>query len=155
VSRHRRREALLARGSRCAHGGEDAAARGVQLLVVGTAGTERELVDAIAAEGGMRVAVDKPGNGAQPASVDLDDVTLDPGEPAHRPDRLDRVAVAQDVRVVDPVQVRQRAAAERRVQSRRAHHLREVADQQLRHGYSDATLGRSRPCSRAAASASS
>ena len=53
-------EPAPAGGPRRPDGREDAAARGVQLLVARTARAQRELLDAVAAERRMRVAVDEP-----------------------------------------------------------------------------------------------
>ena len=92
-------------------GREDAAARRVQLLVARAAGAERELVDAVAAERRMRVAVDEPGNRAEPGAVELLDLAVDRLEVAHPPDRGDRLAAAEDVRVLDHVDRAQVGAA--------------------------------------------
>src|SRR5438128_841650 len=61
VSAHRRAEAVLAGFSGRPEGGEDPAAGRMQLLVARAPGAERELVDAVAREAGMRVAVDEAG----------------------------------------------------------------------------------------------
>ena len=100
----------------------------------------------------MRVAVDEARDRAEPAAVQLDDVAVERAEIAHRPDRFDRLAVAEDVAVLDEVDLAERLPAQRRFAPRRADDLTQVADEQPRH---DQTLGRSRPCSRAASSASS
>ncbi len=108
----------------------------VQLLVARARGAERELLDAVAAERRMRMAVDEAGDRAEPAPVELDDVAVDRPEIRHAPDVDDPVVGAQDERVVDPVDVGERAAAERRVPSRRRDDLGEVADQQTAHAAS-------------------
>ncbi len=77
----------------------------------------------------MRVTVDEARNGTASASVDLDDVAVERGQIAHAPDGLDRLAVAEDVRVLDHVDLAQRWPAQRRVAARRRRHLDEVADE--------------------------
>src|SRR6266566_6405200 len=101
VALDRGAQAVLARRARRPDGREDAAAAGVQLFVAGAAGAERELVDAVAAEGRVRVAVDEARDRAEPTAVDLDDVTRDGREVAHAPHRLDRLAAEEHVRVLD------------------------------------------------------
>src|SRR5207244_3658135 len=64
-------EPALARRTCRAHRREDAAARRVELLVAGASGAERELLDAVAAEGGVRVTVDEPRHGRETATVEL------------------------------------------------------------------------------------
>ena len=59
---------LLPRLARRAHGREDPAAGRVQLLVARAAGAKRELLDAVAAERRMRVAVDEAGDRAEPTA---------------------------------------------------------------------------------------
>ena len=87
-------------------GREDAAARRVQLLVARAARAQRELLDAVAAEGRVRVAVDEARDRAEPAAVELLDVAVERRQLAHRAHRLDRPAVAEDVRVLDRVDLR-------------------------------------------------
>ena len=102
----------------------------MQLLVARAPSTKRELLDAIAAESRVRVAVDEPRDRAEPPAVDLDDLARDGGQVAHAPHRLDRVAVAEHVRVLDDVDRAEIAPAQRRVRARRRRKLREVADEQ-------------------------
>ena len=85
----------------------------MQLLVARAAGAERELVHAVAAERGMRVAVDEARDRAQPAAVELDDVAVERRQVAHPPDGLDRVAVAEDERVLEHLDVAERRSAQR------------------------------------------
>ena len=73
----------------------------MQLLVARATRTERELVDAVAAESRVRMAVDETGDRAPPAAVELDDIALEPREVAHPPHRFDRVAGAEHVRVLE------------------------------------------------------
>ena len=82
------------------HGREDAAARGVQLLVAGAACAPRELLDAVAAERRVRVAVDEARDGAQAAAVELLDVAVERGQLRHRAHSRDRLAVAEHVRAL-------------------------------------------------------
>jgi hypothetical protein len=70
-------ETLLARRTRGADGRQDPAAGRVQLLVARPDRPERELVDAVAAERRVRVAVDEPRERAQPAAVEVDDVPVE------------------------------------------------------------------------------
>ena len=152
-------EALLPRLTRGLHGGEDPAARGVELLVARPAGPQLELRSAVAGEAGVGVAVDEPGDRGEPPRVELDEVGRQPArlELGHRPDARDAAVDTQHVRVLDDLQLGQRRAAQRRRPSRRGDHLREVADEQRGHdraAYADRP-GRRRPCSRAAVSASS
>jgi len=135
-------------------GREDAAAAGVQLFVAGAAGAERELVDAVAAEGRVRVAVDEARDRAEPAAVHLDDLARDGGEVAHAPHRLDRLAAAEHVRVLDQLDLAERGPAQRRDTSRRCRELREIADQQPRGHASRGADGIFSPPRSAASSAS-
>ena len=106
------------------------------------------------------MAVDKPGNRAEPPSVELFDVAVDRPELAHRADRLDHAAAAEDVRILEHVDLTERRAAERRTRSGRSRELREVADEHAAcaaheaHATSGGDIGASRPCASAAASAS-
>ena len=102
----------------------------MQLLVARAAGAQRELLDAVAAERRVRVAVDEPRDRAQPAPVDLDDVAVERRQVAHAPHRLDRVAGAEDVRVLEHLDVAERGAAQRRLTAGRRRQLRQVADEQ-------------------------
>ena len=61
----------LACGTRRSYGRENAAACGMKFLIRGSTSSEGELVHPIAAEAGVRVAVDEPGNRAETAAVDL------------------------------------------------------------------------------------
>ena len=65
-------EAVLAGRAGGAYGREDAASTRVELLVAGPRGAERELLDPVAAERRMGMAVDKAGNRAEAAAVHLD-----------------------------------------------------------------------------------
>ena len=107
-------QALFAGGAGRAHGREDPATRGVELLVARPARAERELLDAVAAEARVRVAIDEAGDRALPAAVDFRHVAVEGGEVAHPPHRGDRSAVAEDVRVLDDVDAAQVGATQRR-----------------------------------------
>ena len=128
----------------------------MELFVARAAGAERELAHAVAAERRMRVAVDEPGDGAEPGAVELLDLTVDRLEVAHPPDRNDRLATTEDVRVLEHVDRPQVGAARRPPRAcRGGRDLGEVAKEQGTHGQLDASnIGVDRPCSRAAASAS-
>ena len=78
----------------------------------------------------MRVAVDEARDRAEAAAVDLDDVAVERRQVAHAPDRLDRLAAAEDVRVLEHVDLAERGPAQRRVAPGRRRELREVADEQ-------------------------
>ncbi|MGZ4424856.1 MAG: hypothetical protein ACXVZK_09285 [Gaiellaceae bacterium] len=93
-------------GTGCARrpdGGHDSASRGVELLVRRTGRAERELLHAVAGKAGVRVAVDEPGDRAEPAPVDLLHLAVEPRKVAHAADALDRSAGTEDVRVFDHV----------------------------------------------------
>ena len=151
----RRPQAAFARCARRPDGREDAAAACVQLLVARPAGAERELLDAIAAERGVGVTVDEARDRTEPAAVELDDLAVQGGQLAHPTRRLDRVAAAQHVRVLQQLDLPECRTAQRRVTAGRSRELREIADEEpLRHASRGADGIFSPPCS-AASSASS
>src|SRR5581483_9197215 len=90
------------------------------------------------------MAVDEPRNGAQAAAVDLDDVAADRRQIAHPPDRGDRLALAEDVGVLEDLDLAELSPAQRRTGPGRRRHLREVADEQ-RHASGDGTVGTTTP----------
>jgi hypothetical protein len=95
---------LLGTGcTRRADGGHDSASRCVQFLVRRTGRAERELLHAVAGKAGVRVAVDEPGDRAEPPPVDLLHLAVEPRKVAHAADSLDRCTGAEDVRVFDHV----------------------------------------------------
>ena len=149
-------QALLARGTRRADGREDAAAAGVQLLVARAARAQRELLDAVAAERRMRMAVDEPRDRAEPAAVDLDDLAVEqPAGRACAPPPRSTSPRAEHVRVLEHVDLAERGPAQRRLAPRGRRELREIADEQLHASARAAPTGsRSRPAA-AASSASS
>ena len=75
----------------------------MQLLVRRAARAQRELLDPVAAEGDVGVAVDEAGDRAAAPSVHLDDVAVERLQVAHTADGRDRVVLTQDVRVPDHV----------------------------------------------------
>ena len=83
----------------------------MQLLVARPGCAERELLDAVAQEARVRMAVDQAGNCAQPAAVDLHDVAVEWWQLAHPADGGHRRALAEDECVFEQVHVGQRAAA--------------------------------------------
>ena len=133
----------------------------MQLLVARAGGAQRELVDPVAAPRRVGVAVDEPGDRAEPATVELLELAVERGQVAHAPDRRDRVAVAEDERVVDHVdRARASRAASgapfRRQASRPARGRGRAAVRAPTGtviGYAS-SIGVDRPCSRAAATAS-
>ena len=80
----------------------------MQLLVARPAGAERELLDAVAAESRMRVAVDEARDRAQPSTVHLDDISAERREVAHAPDRVDHLARAEDKSILEDFDVAER-----------------------------------------------
>jgi hypothetical protein len=147
-------QAGFARLARRSDGREDAAAARVQLLVARAARSERELLDAVAPEGGMRVAVDEARDRAEPAAVDLDDIPVEGPQIAHPPHRVDRVAREEDERVLEDVDLGKRSAAQRCVASRGCRELCEIADEQPRAHASRGTAGILTPPRSAASTAS-
>src|SRR5262249_28033930 len=95
---------------------------------------ERELVNAIAAERGVRVTVDKTRHGAPTASVDLEDVAVEHRQVAHPPDRLDRLAVAEHERVVEHLNLAGSRATQRSASTGRRRKLREIPKEELHEG---------------------
>ena len=94
-----------------------------------------------------------------PTAVELDDVAVERGQIPHSADRRDYAVLAQDVRVVEPVDVREGVSAERRSATGGRDELLEVADQQARraghaHAVPAPPIGASKPCSAAAVAAS-
>ena len=115
---------------------EDAAAGRVDLLVGGAVGAPVELVDPVAGEARVRVAVDEPGDRDHPLRVDDHRVVaqLEPGpelEPV--PDRHDLAVVRGDPDIaLEHLDVAERGAAQRRIAlSAGARALREPADHQV------------------------
>ncbi len=112
----------------------------MQLLVARARSAERELLDTVAAERRVRVAVDEPGNRAQSASVELLHVAVERRQVAHATDGLDRAARAEHVRVLEHVDVAERRSAQRCLASRGRRELSEIADEQPR-GHAHASCG--------------
>ena len=155
VALHRCRQPGLARGTGRPHRREDPAAAGVQLLVARTGRAQRELVDPIAREAGVRVAVDQTRDRGQAAPVELLDLAVERPQITHRTDLRDAPVLAEDVGVLDDIHRSKRRPAERSTGSRGRHDLREVANEEPGHGCVAGTEGRSSPLSRASSSASS
>jgi hypothetical protein len=137
----RRREPLLPRRAGSPDRGEDASARGMQLLVARPARAKRELADAVAAEGRVRVTVDEAGNRAEPPALHLRDVAVESREVAHPPDRLDRLAGAEDERVLEHLDLAERPSAQRSSGPRGRRELREVAQEHARASVGHASPG--------------
>ena len=126
----------------------------MQLLVGRATGAERELLDTVAGEACVRVAVDEPRQGAEAAAVELLGVADAAVEVAHPPHRLDAPAAAEDIRILGHLDAAEVATAQRRALAGRRHHLREVPDEQrrsgarVRHARCCGCIGGSKPCSR-------
>ena len=113
---------------------EDPSARRVELLVGRAGRSERELADPIAREAGVRVAIDEPWDGREPAPVELLDVVARPvffeeRQLAHRSDRGDAAVLAQDEAVGDHVDVPQPRPTRRRAAHGWRRDLGEVVNQ--------------------------
>jgi hypothetical protein len=160
VAAHDAFELGLARSTGRADGREDPAARGVQLLVRRAGRTERELLDTVAREARVRVAVDEAGDRAATAPVDLDDVAVQRSEVGHAAHGDDVLVVAEDERMLEDVDRREVGASQRRGPTCRSDELLEVADQEsprraIRHPLPERPgIGGSSPCSAAASAAS-
>ena len=101
----------------------------MQLLVRRTPRPERELLDAVAAERDMSVAVHESGDRARAATVHLNDVAGEARKIPHPPDRCDAAVLAEDVRVLDDVDVAERLSVQRRGRPRGRRDLREIANE--------------------------
>ena len=105
------------------------------------------------------MAVDETWDRGEPAPVELLDLAAKRRQLRHRTDRGDLAAVAEDVASLDHVELAERRPAQRRSRPAGDDDLREVANQQPRHGASARSAAEARagpsPCSRAASSASS
>jgi hypothetical protein len=161
VSRDGLAQAFLAGGTRRPHGREDSAPSGVQLLVRRTRGAQGELLDPVAAEAGVGVAVDEPGHRAEASAVQLLDLAVERRQLAHAAGRRHAPVLAEQERVLDQDGLAQGAPAQRRGRARRRGELLEVADEQLARRFRGAhsspvvPIGASSPPRRAASAASS
>ena len=131
----------------------------MKLLVARTARAQGELVDAVSGEARVGVAIDQPGDRAEAASVELLDLTLDRTEVAHAADRLDGVTRAEEITVLDHLDVGEGRAAQRRRRAGWGRELFEIADEQAARGARRAHpasggIGGSSPCASAASIAS-
>ena len=126
-------ERVLVECTRRADRREDPAARRVQLLVRRAGRAQRELLDPVAAERGMRVTVDEARHGAEPAAVELLDLVRQGRQVAHPADRLDAPGAAEQIRVVDHVDVGERTPTQRQDALHRGRELREPANQEVGH----------------------
>jgi hypothetical protein len=106
----------------------------MQLLVRGAYGAQLELLDSVAREAGMGVAVDQPRDGAETATVEFFKLAVRFPEcrakVAHRAERGDSPALAEDVCVVHDLDNSERGASKRRVRARRRCQLGDVTDEQ-------------------------
>jgi hypothetical protein len=129
VPPHRLSQTVFPGRSCGADRGEDPTAARVQLLVGRTRGSKRKLLDAVAREARVRVAIDETGNRAATASVDHVDLRVRDLELAHAADGLDPSLRAEHVRVLDHLDVRQ-PTQRRLVSCARRRELLEVANQE-------------------------
>ena len=133
----------------------------MQLLVARAAGAQRELVHAVTREARMGMAVDEARDRAQAACVELIDLALDLREITHPSDAGNGSVLAEDIGILDHVDLPQVRAAQRTVATGRSRDLNEIADQQAARPAvtthsSDARgcIGTSSPCCSAVAIAS-
>jgi hypothetical protein len=87
----------------------------VQLLITRSDRAQCELVDAIAQEAGVGVAVDEARYRAETGAVELLDLALDPGEVPHPPNGGDAAAFAERERLLDHVDRVECFSAQRRL----------------------------------------
>jgi len=134
----------------------------MQLLIARARSAERELLDPVTEKTSVRVTVDQAGDRAEVAPVQLVHITGDRRQITHLPDRGDVAVLAQHIRVVNHVDASEVPAPKRRVAAGRSRKLREIANQQAttpavsRHSSAVLSrIGTTRPCSSAAAIASS
>ncbi len=116
--------------------GQDPASRGEKLLVGRSGGAQSELVRTVAGERRVRVAVDEPGDGAEPTTVDLVHVAVDAGETHHGAERLDQPVAHENECVLHDLDLAEGGAAQRCPRSGWRRELREVADEEPAHGAS-------------------
>ena len=102
----------------------------MELLVGRPAGAHGELLHTVAGEAGVRVAVDKAGDRALPASVDLEQVAVQRWQVTHPPHGCDPPVLAEDVCLIDDLDAAELGATQRRARSRRRGQLGEIADEQ-------------------------
>ena len=105
----------------------------MDLLVARAGGPKRELVDPVAGEARMRVAVDEAGDDAAAPRVEFDDVAVERPEITHPSDGDDLPVLAENERVPDDVDAAEGGAPERRAHPGRRCDLRDVADEEPRH----------------------
>jgi hypothetical protein len=148
----------------------------VEILVGGTGGAERELVDPVATETCMGMTIDETRDRREPATVDLLQPTDIRRKVCHRANRRYTTIAAENERVLDDAYIAETGASKWPAASSRRRDLREVTNQHAGHGVAVgfgaigvaavgcaavgaavvtlAMLGRSSPPSRAASSAS-
>ncbi len=157
-------QARFARRPGRLHGRENAPAGRMQLLIGDAGRAQLELVDAVAGETGVRVAVDQPRYGAETATVELLELPVGFSKcrikPAHRAEGGDSPVLAEDVRVAHDLDCPERFAPKRRLAAGRSRELGEVADEQapparpVGHSADWGCIGGSIPCPAAKAIAS-
>ena len=124
----------LVGSARRPHRREDAAAGRVKLLVRRSACPERELVDPIATEARVCVAVDEARDGAEPATVDLPQIGGKiGGKIGHPPDASTRPSRHRTYAPSTTRTSRSASAAQRPSHAGRRRDLGEVANEQVGH----------------------
>ncbi len=104
----------------------------MQFLVGRARGAQRELLDAVAGEARVRVAVDEPGDGGEPVPVELLDLDAERRETPHLADLDDARPRAEHVRALEHVDEAELGAAQRGSGTRGGRDLGEVADEEAR-----------------------
>ena len=142
---------------------QDPATGGMELLVARSASAQRILLDPITAEARVRVTVDQARHRTPPATVDLDRLlAANALEISHAPHRGNATTLAEDVRVLDHLDLPEGRSTQGSGVSLRRGELGEIPDEeagsavalQLRRGHHQA-FGKPRPCRCAATTASS
>src|SRR5439155_10654933 len=130
VTAHGPGERFLPGRPRRTDGREDAATGSMQLLVTRSAGSQGELRDPVAAEAGMRMAVDETGDRAEATSVELFDILVEWPEVAHPADRSYEPVATEEICILDQLDVREPLAAQWGITPSRRRELAEIADEE-------------------------
>jgi hypothetical protein len=105
----------------------------MELLVGRSGGAHCEFVDAVARETGVGVAVDETRDRCETTGVELLDLAVERAEVAHPPGRRDSPVLAEDVPVLEDVNLTEGTAAERSVAAGRSDEPGEIADKEAAH----------------------
>jgi hypothetical protein len=100
----------------------------VQLLVRRARGAQRELLDTVAGEARVRVAVDEPRDRTEAAAVQLVDVTVERRQIPHAAYGRDATLLTEHERVLEQDRLAQGSPSQRRRRARRRGELLQVAD---------------------------